>query len=198
MSKITETYFSIRLLEKLKEYAISLEGNTQTKNRISTSRFEKLWFIPIPLGIIFWTFYIFLTIKLISNGIEDILLFLLFLPYIFLLIALIILLVKKDMVLVYSWKELVYYPIIAILTMIVFGISLFLANVIGETHSTFVILFICFGLAIPALWLFYILIRNIVVNKRHPFMSMVLGIIKLAIWLFILLTIGSKQKKGKS
>ena len=142
--------------------------------------------------------YIYLTIRLISNGVGDVFLFLLLLPFVLLFIALIILLFKKDMVLIYSWKELVYYPIIAIITMIVFGLSLLLANTIGETHSTFVLLFLCLGLSIPALWLLYILFKNIEVNKRHPFMAMVLGMLKLVIWLFALLTIGSKKKKPDS
>ena len=196
MSKITETYFSIRLLEKLKEYAISLEGDEQTKNKICTSRFGKFWFIPIPLGIMVWGCYTFFTIKQISNDVGDILLFLLLLPYILLFITLIILLFKKSMVIVYSWKELVYYPVIAIIILIVLGVTLLLANTIGESHPTLVILFLCFGVAIPVLWLFYIFIKNIAINKRHPFMAMILGMLKLLFWLFILLTISSKQKKN--
>ena len=193
--KAIESYFSIRLFEKLKEIAISLEGNEEIKAHISVSRLGRFWLLPIPCGILFWTIYTYVAIKIFSFDVSDTILFILILPYFLLILALVILIVRKDMVLVYSWKEFVYYPLIVLFEGIVIFIFSIISNSnLSETHPQLVLFAFLSFFMIPIILLLYIGIRTILINKRHPFMALILAVLKTVIWIFFLLSLHYKKK----
>lgn len=187
MSKATNAFFSIRLVEKLKSIAEKLEGDSATKSYIATSRFGKLWFLPIFIGILIWGGYTFFVVKKISANPNDVVIFLCLLPYIILLISLIFLLTTKKMVLVYSWKEFIYYPVIFFITFIICGGGLLLYSQVTEDygHSLLVLLLVGFVVLLCFIWLTYIAVRTILVNRHHPFMATILALLKTIIWIFV-------------
>ena len=154
-------YLSLRLMEKLKEYAERLEGPPETKAYVSGSRFGKFWFISLPIGIVIWALYIYFVIYTISNDASDVISFLLFVPFLFLLIYLVFLLLSKKMVLVYSWKEFVYYPLIGCLYLFALGISYVVVSLLSETHQTLAILVSAALFTIPTIWLLVLFARTV-------------------------------------
>ena len=191
-------YFSIRLLEKLKEYAEKLEGNSDTKACISESRWGKAWFLALPAGIVLWGLYIYWVINIIPSNPSDIVLFLVFLPFVLLILYLLYLVFSKRMVLVYSWKEFIYYPVIGILYGFALLISYVVAYYVADTHGELVLLITVFLFTIPTIWLLILLIKTIATNRRHPFMGFLLAIFKLVIWIFIWIILSSRQSREKT
>lgn len=190
-------YFSIRFLEKLKEYAEKLEGDTDTKAYISRSRWGKAWFLALPVGIVLWGLYIYWMICIISSNPSDTVLFLVFLPFVLLILYLLYLVFSKRMVLVYSWKEFIYYPVIGMMYGVALLISYVIAYYVADTHGELVLLISVFLFAIPTIWLLILLIKTITINRRHPFMGFILALFKLIIWIFIWIMLSSRKSQEK-
>lgn len=191
-------YFSLRLMEKLKEYAEKLEGSPETKTYVAGSRFGRFWFISLPIGIAIWGLYLYFVIYIISNGPSDVITFLLFVPFVLLLIYLVFLLLSKKMVLVYSWKEFIYYPLIGCLYLFALGGSYAAVSFLSENHQTLAILITVALFVIPTTWLLVLFVRTVFVNKRHPFMGFILGLLKLIIWLIVWLQASSRNNNKES
>ena len=189
------SFSDIRFFEKIQYYAESvLEGDGSEQD----SRLGNFSYFSIPIGIIIWSIYTYFVVKWISSGLDDTKIFLVLIPYFLLFIYLLILLFNKKVVLVYTWKEFIYYPLILFILIIVLVSSYYVVSLFGTTgHMTLIKLIYGFILVVCAIWILYIAVRTVIVNKRHPFMGFLVALLKTSLFLVIAFWIYSTVKRRK-